>query len=184
MYLMIIHKTKRKEFDEVVIYEGTLPGRIKMALCPVILKLTDPRFRRRPLVRFSVRTGHSFKRRWPTASADNLPLKRHLKPQTSKLQYHFPKVNTASLFEFASSCRISYLCAQKTCFVLKKQKNQPISLGCSPNPVNDLREPIGTSKAQVRHIPLIVKIHPQGHEFLKISQKNPLSKLENSRPSG
>jgi hypothetical protein len=62
LYLMIIHKTKRKEFDEVVIYEDTLPGRIKKAPCPVILKLTDPSFRRRPLVRFSGRTGHSFQR--------------------------------------------------------------------------------------------------------------------------
>ena len=54
----------------------------------------------------------------------------------------------------------------------------------SPSLVNDLSEYIGTTWAQLRHILVIVKFHPEGHEFPKIPQKNSLHKLENPRPSG
>jgi hypothetical protein len=49
----------------------------------------------------------------------------------------------------------------------------------SPSLVNDLSEYIGTNKAQLGHILVIVKFHPEGHEFPKISHKNSLPKFKN-----
>ncbi len=54
-----------------------------------------------------------------------------------------------------------------------------MTFGRSSSLLNDLSEYIGTSKAQLRHILVIVKFHPEGHEFPKIPHKNFLPKPEN-----